>query len=302
MKKAPLPNFLIIGVPKAGTTSLDHYLRQHPQIFLPQKKELHYFSYRFLKESLAGPGDLGSLQSVCSTFREYENCFCNAGEVSAIGEISPSYFYFREVAHEMRKRLGNIKVVISLRDPLKRAYSNYMHLVRDDRETLSFYNALCEEEQRKAKGWSDFWRYSEHSLYSQNLRFFMDVFGPENVKVVIFEEMVRDTEGSLRDLFKFLGVDDSVSVQSGKVLNRSGTLRFRFVKNVIYEDSPLKKLFKKVVPKELRTSLKCYLENLNLIPAEDIEIDAVNLLASRFESDRASLEELLGRKIDCWHF
>ncbi len=137
-----LPNFIVVGAPKCGTTSLYHYLRQHPQIFLPERKELHYFSFRFMEQLLSGPGDRNILATSCRTFAEYAAYFSPAREQRALGDISPSYFYFVEVCQEMRVRLGVPKIIIMLRDPVEKAFSQYMHLIRDGRETLDFKAAL----------------------------------------------------------------------------------------------------------------------------------------------------------------
>src|SRR6267142_1253724 len=160
-----LPNFIVVGAPKCGTTSLYHYLRQHPQIFLPARKELHYFSFRFMERLLAGPGDSNILATSCRTFEDYAAYYAQASDETARGDISPSYFYFTDVCQEIRERLGNPKIIIMLRDPVQKAFSQYMHLIRDGRETLELNAALAEEPRRIELGYAAMWRYAESSLY-----------------------------------------------------------------------------------------------------------------------------------------
>ncbi|HZA66279.1 MAG TPA: hypothetical protein VE592_04975, partial [Geminicoccaceae bacterium] len=136
-----LPNFVVAGAAKCGTTSLFHYLKQHPDVFLPAQKELHYFAYDHLSRNSGGPGGARSLDFACATREAYEAHYRAAGSQVAIGEVSPSYFYFDEVSERIETELCAPKIVIILRDPIEKAYSQYMHLVRDNRETLPFFEA-----------------------------------------------------------------------------------------------------------------------------------------------------------------
>ena len=140
--KTNLPNFVVAGVPKSGTTSLYFYLRQHPAIYLPSKKELHYFSYPYLASNTGGPGDADILKSLCASRHSYEDHYQFSGNKKAVGEISPSYFYYSGSADRIRRALGNVKIILMLRNPVDKAYSQYMHQVRNNLETLSFEAAL----------------------------------------------------------------------------------------------------------------------------------------------------------------
>ena len=171
-----LPNFIVVGAPKAGTTSLYYYLKQHPQIYLPSQKELHFFTYRILIEKSAGPGDESSLKKLCSSLSEYCEYYRNVTDEKAIGEVSPSYFYHSDVSEKIIQTLGNIKIVICLRNPIDRSYSNYLHKLRNGVETLTFKDALLEENNRRVMGWGDFWFYSGHSLYYDKVRKYISVY------------------------------------------------------------------------------------------------------------------------------
>ena len=98
-----LPNFLIVGAAKSGTTSLHYYLKQHPDIYLPAKKELHYFAWAYMLRFSGGPGDRNVLSHICRTKEEYESFYTKAITQSAVGEISPSYLVFSEVSHRIKR-------------------------------------------------------------------------------------------------------------------------------------------------------------------------------------------------------
>ena len=122
-KSIRLPSTVIIGAPRSGTTSLFFYVKQHPDIFLPVRKELHYFSYDLLKENVDGPGDQGALASLCATREEYEAHYASVRAEKVIGEVSPSYLYFSQVSERIRSELGEVKIIALLRNPVDKAFS-----------------------------------------------------------------------------------------------------------------------------------------------------------------------------------
>jgi len=139
--KNKLPNFLVVGAPKAGTTSLYEYLSQHPQVFLTEEKELHFWSNEELAKSVDGPGDALALSEVVESIDDYRAKFSGVTNELAVGDISPSYLYFSEPVIEKLKKYysGNeLKIIILLREPSERAYSQYLHQKRLMLETVSF--------------------------------------------------------------------------------------------------------------------------------------------------------------------
>ena len=150
-----LPNFLIVGAAKAGTTSLFYYLKQHPEIFMPEEKELKFFEYLIIKNKLhyTGPGDNKSLKRVVKTWDEYKNYFKKAKNFKAVGEASVSYLYYTETIKNIKKYLGeNINIIIILRNPIERLISNYKYMVMRGREKEDLKKALELEEYRKNQG------------------------------------------------------------------------------------------------------------------------------------------------------
>lgn len=293
-----LPNFIIAGAPKSGTTSLYFYLKQHPDIFVPDKKELHYFSYDRLAANAAGPEDDYILSTLCADRETYAGHYRNANHHRAIGEFSPSYLYYCETAGDIQRMLGNkVKIVLMLRNPVEKAYSQYMHQVRNNMEPLSFEQALEAEPQRRAKGWSDIWRYAESSLYAQRTQYFMQVFGRAKVRVIVFEEFIADPRKELSGLLRFLNVDGRVPIDSGTVYNRTGKPRSRLMADLLTRPNALKSVFKRIVPEDIRSRIRLKLLDLNSTPKEAMPVSCRRKLEDFFRKDITDLETCLHRPL-----
>lgn len=291
------PNFLVIGAPKCGTTSLYYYLRQHPDIYLPVQKELHYFSYKQLSDNANGPGDRQVLSSLCSSQGQYSKNFDAVKAELAIGEISPSYLYYG-VHQEIKKDLGVIKIVVMLRNPIDKAYSQYMHMIRDQRETLSFHEALLAEESRRERKWSDIWRYAESSLYAERLRDYISVFGHENVYIINFDEFVKDSQTVMSSLFNFLGLDARVKISTDSIYNRTGKSRSTILANFLSKPNPLKSVVKHISPDAWRIALRLKIMDYNTAKKDEIDGHSREYLREYFAKDVSKLETMIGNELN----
>jgi hypothetical protein len=228
-----LPNFLLVGAAKAGTTSLYHYLNQHPQISMCALKEPKFFNAQVMKLPLRGPRDHIVVSRMIRTLADYERLFEAAGNARAVGEASPDYlFYAAQVAPLIRETLGDPRIVIVLRNPVARAHSAWRHLRRDQREPLGFEAALDEENHRRLMNWEFIWFYKACGLYSGQVRHFLDNFS--RVHVALFDDMLAEPHRFMRELYAFLGVDTSfvpdVSVASNESAVRVSKWLPRFFK------------------------------------------------------------------------
>jgi hypothetical protein len=290
-----LPDAIVIGAPRSGTTSLFFYLKQHPDVFLPVRKELHYFSYDLLIENVNGPGDRDALATLCATRQEYESHYATAGVEKIIGEVSPSYLYFCQVSERIRSELGRVKIIALLRNPVEKAFSQYMHLVRLNRETLGFYEALMAEEQRRTAGWSDIWRYAESSLYAERVKKHISVFGESNVKVILLGDLFRAPVQVMRDLFEFLGVDASFRPDTSRIYNRSGLPKSRLIADFFARPSALKTITKKLIPERIRVPIRMAILNANSGEKGEMDERASVYLRTYFCDDIVELERIIGR-------
>jgi hypothetical protein len=203
-----LPNFLLVGAAKSGTTSLYYYLKQHPEVYLSEIKECKFFSR--MTGNYKGPGDEEDLnKQIIKTLDDYKLLFTNVNHEKAIGDISPDYlYYYGESVKNIKTILGdNVKIIVILRNPVERAYSKYLHNVRECFETLSFEEALNEENARKRKNWGWGWYHTSTGFYYKQVKAYLDNFN--QVKVYLYEDLKNDSPKLMKNIYEFLGTDVS---------------------------------------------------------------------------------------------
>ncbi len=200
-----LPNFIVIGAAKAGTTSLHWYLAEHPEIFMTKVKDPGYFAYGVDGEGQLLWGEPERHVFPVRTLAEYEALFADAGGAKAVGEASTTYLECPEAPGRMRALLPAVRVLCSIRHPVDRAYSDYiMHLRRrglpfDPARELTASAAWARPESR----WMRIGRYHE-----QLMRYY-EAFPREQIRVLVFDDLRRHPQAFTRDVYRFLGVDDS---------------------------------------------------------------------------------------------
>ncbi len=290
------PSFLVIGAPKCGTTSLFHYLAQHPDVYLPARKELHYFTYDDLARNSAGPGDADLLPHFCATRSDYEAQYAQVRGEREIGEVSPSYFYYADASRRIRDELGTPKIILLLRDPVQKAFSQYMHLVRDNRERLSFYQGLMAEPKRIEQRWGALWRYAEGSIYAWRIRRYLETFGEDRVKILFFEDLVRDAGSLVREVLRFLALDDAVCIDTSEVYNASSLPRSRFLAGLVAKQSPLAAAARAALPSAIRIRITAVLRRLNAGGKGEIDEGSRAYLRDYFATDLKEVEQILGRR------
>ncbi|MEJ6749572.1 MAG: sulfotransferase [Flavobacteriales bacterium] len=215
------PNFIIIGAMKSATTSLYTYIKQHPHIFMTKVKEPMFFN-NFQQEN--NYNILGSKSKKSTTLEEYLAMFKDAKNEKAIGEASPAYIYNENAPYLIKEHLPDVKIIAILRQPTDRAYSNFLHTKRADRENVnSFEQAIKIEKERISDNWSPLYHYIQKGFYSVQLKRYYNLFPKENIKVYLFEDLVKNPKVTLKDIFKFLNVDENIEIDSSKKSNVSGT-------------------------------------------------------------------------------
>jgi len=292
-----LPNFLIVGAQKAGTTSLYYYLKQHPDVFMSAVKEPQFFASGAVTENVYGPGDESA--AVIRDVAAYRALFTNASHARARGEASTIYLYDEEAPSRIRAELPEVKLVAVLRDPVERAYSNFLHLVRDGREPLSeFAEALKREPERRTQRWSANWRYRDKGLYACQVERYLQLFDREQIRFYLFEEFDDDPGAIVKDIYRFLGVDSNFTQNLSLRLNVAGVPRSRGLQAIVRRQDRLKWLVDPLVPDRLRSRL-LRVQNSNLSrPALAPEVRA-SLLDGYWE-DIARVGELTGLDVSRW--
>ena len=194
---SPRVSFLICGVQKAGTSALDRYLRQHPQLFLPDEKELHFFD----NETLSWPDpDLEDLH----------NHFSQATPPQLCGEATPITMYWDAAPERVWRYNPAMKLVVLLRDPVARAYSHWAMETERQAESLSFGDAIAQEATRAAacRPLQDrVHSYTDRGFYCSQIRRLWRLFGEANVLVLRQSWLQSEPQACLNRICLHLGVE-----------------------------------------------------------------------------------------------
>lgn len=204
-----LPDFLVVGAPKAGTTALHAALAAHPELFMSRVKEPRYFlcDDGVPPPRRGGPGDAQTYQEYIWRREDYEALFAGRGEGMLAGESSPFYLWDRAAHRRIRAAIPGAKLIAVLRDPVERAYSNWAHLWSAGLEPCGDFIEACDREAgRIAAGWAPFWRYLELGRYGEQLRDLLRVFPREQLLILRYRELRDEPTAALARVCEFLGV------------------------------------------------------------------------------------------------
>lgn len=276
------PDFLIIGAAKAGTTSLYHYLQQHPEIEMSKNKEPAYFVYKNIRpNNIPKHTSDGYKNQLCFTLNKYINNFFYKDGAKKRGENSNEYLYSKYAPKEIYKYNPNIKLIVILRNPVERAYSHYLMNVRSGRETLSFRDALKKEKYRIINNYAMGWHYKNVGLYYDQLIRFYNLFDSKNIKVYIFDNFFKNTIKELQSLYKYIGVNENFVPNIEKKYFVSKNIPYQYIINNIenvINFRPISYLFYKLVeiydynikPK-IKVSIKKQLKDYYIQEIEKLE-------------------------------
>ncbi len=202
-----LPDFLVAGVPKAGTSALHAALVRHPQLFLPEVKEPKFFLSDGPPPDHGGPGDRQTYQEHVWRRDEYEALFDPAPPGALRGEATPFYLYDRESHKRLQRLVPKARIILLLRDPVDRAHSNWSHLWGAGLEPeADFGKAVALEPARIAAGWADFWHYTALGRYGSQLRHLLEYFPREQILLLRYKDLRDDPSGTVDRVCEFLGV------------------------------------------------------------------------------------------------
>jgi sulfotransferase family protein len=207
-----LPDFLVIGVPKAGTTALHAALARHPELYMSPVKEPKYFLTDGPPPSRGGgPGDLQTYREHIWRRDHYEALFEPAQPGALRGESTPFYLYNRAAQRRIKALIPGARLIVVLRDPAERAHSNWTHLWSAGLEPIGDVVRACgEEERRVAAGWADFWHYTRLGRYGEQLDHLFTVFDPARVFILRYRALVDTPAQTLDDICAFLGVRQGI--------------------------------------------------------------------------------------------
>jgi hypothetical protein len=229
-----LPNFIVIGAARSGTTALYYYLKQHPQIYMSPVKEPRFFAFEKADLQFCGPGDAELHRSSIINLETYQSLFQGVSNEVAIGEASPVYLCSPKAADRMKAYVPNVKLIAILRHPVERAYSHFLHLVRDGEEPLTdFAQALQAEEARVHNNWEFRWRYTQLGFYASQLQSYFNSFDRHQIKIYLYEDFETNPGNVLYDIFRFLGVDNIFIPDTSIRYNASGIPRNEIIHTIL---------------------------------------------------------------------
>lgn len=198
-----LPNFIVVGAAKAGTTALYWYLAEHPAVFMSPVKETNFFAYNLDDAGRLTYGDPDVHRFPVKTLEDYQRLFAKADKATAIGEASPLYLESPQAAARIRAVLPGARIICSLRHPVDRAYSDYLMYLRrrgrpfDPARELTSTAAWARPDSR----WMQVSRYS-----GQLLRYF-EAFPPEQIHVLLFDDIKQSALAATQAVYRFLAID-----------------------------------------------------------------------------------------------
>ena len=296
-----MPNFLIIGAAKSGTSALYHYLRQHPQIYMSPVKEPMFFALAGKKVDFSGPGDNKAINHFSVTDRTtYQLLFQDISNEKAVGEASTLYLDSPKAPERIQYYLPEVKLIAMLRHPAERAYSAFMHLVREGREPLTdFEQALRAEEMRRRSNWGPLWHYTQRGFYYTQLKRYLDRFDQRQIKIYLYEDFNANPLSIIKDVFRFLEVDEDFTPDISLRYNVSGIPKNRVLHTFLSKKNPIKMILKPILPVGLRQRIRIKFMNRNLTKSQ-LSPAIRKQLIDIFRDDILKLQELIQRDLSHW--
>ena len=316
MREGVSPNFFIVGTGKAGTTSLYHYLQQHPQIYMSPVKEPCYFASEIRADNLMPaqlrhirrmsrklPDRLGDVKPVSPLgwlFQEWDDylrLFQGVHAETAIGEASVAYLWSETAARNIVGRVPGAKIIMILRDPAERAFSQYLHQLTAGL-TCSTFRCHIEKCMRNAGGkLGAYYPFLEVGLYSQQVKRYLDLFPKKHIRIYWYEEAWRKPGRLLDDIFTFLNVDSTFRPDTSRKRLQRRAPRFRVANYAIKQFDIMDRL-REAAPSWVRPPIR----SLLFRNGRNLQMDSADrhYLIDYYRDDILKLASLLQRDLSHW--
>jgi len=302
-----VPDFFIVGHPKSGTTALYEMLRRHPQIYMPDLKEPHFFSTDLRARFQPRADEEGYQPQVPQTYDEYLSLFAEARPDQRAGEASPSYLTSRNAAGLIAAAQPAARIIAILREPTSFLRSLQLELVQNHVETeQDFRKAFAKERLPPLPGESrPLLRYSDRVRYVEQLQRYRALFGAEKVLVLIYDDFRSDNEATVREVLRFLEVDETVQIQA---VEANPTVQVRslrldeLVRSLYAGRGPVartaRRTIKALTPQRWHgEGFQAVRRRLLYAPAPSVDEAFMAELRPRFKGEVRALSEYLGRDL-----
>lgn len=279
-----LPNCIVNGVAKSGTTSVYHYLKSHHQVFMSERKELNYYSFgkipNFQSDKIVQP---------VRTAQEYQSHFRGAEGYLVRGEASPTYFATSGAAKYIKEEIPNVKLITTLRHPAERAYSGYLMHLRGNAASPNDSDPFsCEKHWVKL------------SFYYDRLKEYYDQFDSSQIKIILLEELKFNRKQVLLDLFDYLNIDSNYNFASATAAHNSAAQPRNYtIHNIINNNKFINKRVRPLIPRKLK-ELGKRIEKMNHTQPVKMSDELRYNLNQLYKDDIRKVEELIDRNLDIW--
>ncbi len=285
------PNLFIVGAPKAGTSSLYAYLSNIPGIFMPKIKEPNYFSVNTIPNN--------SRVRPIRDKSKYIKLFKKVKNEKIIGDASPSYLSDPAAPKLIHEIVPDARIIISLRDPVERTLSYYLMHLRNGLLKGTFHEEL-QKSLKLCRVYNIRSLRLETGLYAEDVQRYLDLFGKKQVKILIFEEFIKDTKKTLNDVLSFLDVDYEMNNFEGEAYNKFGVARGSISKFLL-RNIRIRRVAEKIISPSGR---RVFRENILLKKGEKPKMSQEdrNTLIKFYNEDVIKLQKNLGRKLPWKNF
>ena len=291
-----LPNFFCLGAAKSGTTTLYDILRQHPDIFIPPFKEPHFFDIP---------------ENYENGINWYEKNYFNNINKKIIADFTPSYFFEKEAPKRIFTNLGlKVKFVVLFRNPVDRAYSHYLHSLRDEHESLSFEESLKSESVRleeyvESGDYLSYLRnsYFNQGLYAEMLGRYLEYFSLDNFLFINFEEeFLRERDKTIQKVLDFLEVDKNIELKIDLKSNPASKQKSKTLKRIMNKKGLWRKVLKFLIPSiQIRQIIRNKIQRANISSFTPKKLDdtfKIDLYNKYFKEDILKFEKLINKKVN----
>ena len=280
-----LPNFLIIGAMKSGTTVLYQYLKQHPQIYMSPVKETNFF----MRDN--------------KDIKEYHTFFQGVTDEQAIGEASPGYFGHQKAYKRIARHLPNAKLIAIFRNPADRAYSHFLMKYRqelhgmDDREILEYFTKIIQVEKDIA--------VTNQGFYYRHIKKYLELFNLKQIEICFYEDLKSDPVSLIDDIYQFLNVDRAYTISDNKTYyNKGGIQNNKFLYISLnnlrkYLNPFLKRFFPEKINKKIYNIYNT-IRNSNLAKPPKLTPEIRQQLIELYREDILQLQNLSDRDLSSW--
>lgn len=289
-----LPDFVVVGASKCGTSSLHEYLRQHPHISLPVRKETHFFIYDRaseykLEDDIEMVNRIESLDEYLADFEPKE-------EPVTHGEVDPKYLVYPNAALNIRKYIPNAKLACLLRNPVDRFYSSF-HFLRLKQSKLSGFDEVVHSIRN---GQMDIHtkRALETSYYHKHLQHYYKLFPREQIKIFLFDDLSTRPRQLMKSFLEYIEVED-FEFNLEKKFNPSGQARFGWIYKAL-RDSPTAYFLRKHLPRKMYQFARTLGEKIMIRPYSPMPAEDRIFLQRIFRDDIEKLQESSGIDLSSW--